>query len=106
MSMTAYQTLLLDFTPRPIRTVREYRRALAFVEQHMQPHPPKAEAELLEREVPLAIPVGVGNNMALPFFHCARSLSLPWIARGHGGSPRSSLQLSSRGLAPCVREQS
>ncbi len=48
MSMTAYQNLLLDFTPRPIRTSQEYRRALAFVDKHMQPHPPKAEAELLE----------------------------------------------------------
>ena len=48
MSMTEYQTLLLDFTPRPIRTEREYRRALAFVEKNLQPRPPKAEAELLE----------------------------------------------------------
>ena len=48
MSMTAYQTLLVDFTPRPIRSMREYRRALAFIEQHMQPRPPKAEAQLLE----------------------------------------------------------
>ena len=48
MSMTEYQTLLLDFTPRPIRNSREYRRALSFIEQHMQPRPPKAAAELLE----------------------------------------------------------
>jgi HTH-type transcriptional regulator / antitoxin HigA len=48
MSMTEYQTLLLDFTPRPIRTDREYRRALTFIEKHLQPRPPKAEAELLE----------------------------------------------------------
>ncbi len=46
--MTAYQSLLLDFTPRPIRTQREYRRALAFIEKHMQPRPPKPEADLLE----------------------------------------------------------
>lgn len=48
MSMTAYQSLLLDFTPRPIRSKSEYRRAVSFIEQHMQPSPPKAEAELLE----------------------------------------------------------
>jgi HTH-type transcriptional regulator/antitoxin HigA len=48
MAMTTYQSLLLDFTPRPIRTAREYRRALSFIEQHMRPHPPKAESELLE----------------------------------------------------------
>ena len=48
MSMTAYQSLLLDFTPRPIHGEREYRRALAFIEKHMTPHPPKAEGELLE----------------------------------------------------------
>ncbi|HEY2881293.1 MAG TPA: helix-turn-helix domain-containing protein [Pirellulales bacterium] len=46
--LTEYQSLLLDFTPKPIRTDREYRRALAFVERHMQPRPPKAEADLLE----------------------------------------------------------
>lgn len=48
MSMTAYQSLLLEFTPRPIRSEREYRRALSFVENHMEPHPPKAAGELLE----------------------------------------------------------
>ncbi len=48
MTMTAYQSLLLDFTPKPIRSAREYRRALSFIEQHMRPSPPKAEAELLE----------------------------------------------------------
>ena len=48
MTMTTYQSLLLDFTPRPIRTEREYRRALGFIDKHMQPHPPKAEGELLE----------------------------------------------------------
>lgn len=48
MSMTAYQSLLLDFTPKPIRTAKEYRRALSFIEQNMRPSPPKAEADLLE----------------------------------------------------------
>jgi HTH-type transcriptional regulator / antitoxin HigA len=48
MTMSAYQALLLDFTPRPIRTPKEYRRALVFIERHIQPHPPKAEGELLE----------------------------------------------------------
>ncbi len=48
MSLTAYQSLLLDFTPKPIRSPREYRRALAFIEQHMQPDPPRAEGDLLE----------------------------------------------------------
>ena len=48
MSMTAYQSLLLEFTPRPIRTEREYRRASKYIESRMQPHPPKAEGDLLE----------------------------------------------------------
>ncbi|MEX2172067.1 MAG: hypothetical protein WD851_22290 [Pirellulales bacterium] len=46
--MTEYQILLLNFTPRPIHSSREYRRALNFIEQHMQPRPPKGAAELLE----------------------------------------------------------
>ncbi len=48
MTLTAYQLLLLDFTPRPIRSAREHRRALSFIERPMQPQPPKPEAELLE----------------------------------------------------------
>ena len=47
-TMTAYQSLLLDFTPRPISSEREYRRVLRYIERHMEPHPPKAKGELLE----------------------------------------------------------
>jgi HTH-type transcriptional regulator/antitoxin HigA len=46
--MTTYQSLLLDFTPRPISTEREYQRVLKYIAEHVQPHPPRAEAELLE----------------------------------------------------------
>ena len=46
-TMTEYQSLLLDFTPRPINSEREYQRALKYIEQNMEPHPPKAKAILL-----------------------------------------------------------
>ena len=42
--MTDYQTLLLEYTPRPITSEREYRRALKYVEANMEPHLPKAKA--------------------------------------------------------------
>ena len=48
-TMTAYQSLLLDFTPRPIRNAREYKRTLRQVEQLMRkPKLSRAEGELLE----------------------------------------------------------
>ncbi len=47
-TLTSYQSLLVDFTPRPIHTQREYRRALKFVEQKMTPYPDQATGQLLE----------------------------------------------------------
>jgi HTH-type transcriptional regulator/antitoxin HigA len=47
-TMTDYQALLLEYTPRPITTEREYRRALKYVETNLEPHPPKAKALLLD----------------------------------------------------------
>lgn len=46
--LTDYQTLLLEFTPRPIMSEKEYRRALNYLEANMQPRLPKAKAQLLD----------------------------------------------------------
>jgi HTH-type transcriptional regulator/antitoxin HigA len=43
-----YRSLVSDFLPRPIRTEREYRRALAYIERHIQPKLPKAQGMFLE----------------------------------------------------------
>ena len=49
ITMTAYQSLLQEYTPRPIRSERAYRKALRQVEQLMeQPVLSRAESELLE----------------------------------------------------------
>ena len=48
--LSAYDSLLLEYKPRPIRTPREHRRALQQVEQLIRrygPHPPRAEGELV-----------------------------------------------------------
>ena len=48
-TITEYQSLLLDFTPRPIRTVGEYRRALRQVDRLMKTESlSRAEGQLLE----------------------------------------------------------
>ena len=48
-TMTAYQTLLVEFTPRPIREDSQYRRAMRHVERLMRkPKLSRAEGELLE----------------------------------------------------------
>ena len=47
---SSYDSLLLEYKPRPIRNSREHRRALeqveALIRQH-GPHPPRAEGELI-----------------------------------------------------------
>ena len=48
--LSSYDSLLLEYRPRPIRTPREHRRALEQVEQLIRrhgPHPPRAEGELI-----------------------------------------------------------
>ncbi len=47
-TLTSYQSLLLDYEPRPIRSETAYRRALKDVEKLMRPHLPRAESELVE----------------------------------------------------------
>ncbi|GAF69674.1 unnamed protein product [marine sediment metagenome] len=48
-TMTAYQALLVDVTPRPIRNEREYKRAMRHVDRLMKkPRLSRAESELLE----------------------------------------------------------
>jgi len=47
--ITAYQTLLLDFTPRPIHSEREYHRAIRRIECLLDVDKlARAESELLE----------------------------------------------------------
>jgi len=46
-TLTAYQSLLVDYTPRPIRTEAQYRRALRRVEKLMKPNLGRAESELV-----------------------------------------------------------
>jgi HTH-type transcriptional regulator/antitoxin HigA len=48
--LSSYDALLLEYRPRPIRTLREHRRALEQVEELIRqqgPHPPRAEGELI-----------------------------------------------------------
>ena len=47
-TLTSYQSLLLDYEPRPIRSEAAYRKALRHVEKLMRPHPSHAESELVE----------------------------------------------------------
>ncbi len=45
---TQYRDLLVKFVPRPIRSDRDYRRALADLEKLMIPHPGAAQSLLIE----------------------------------------------------------
>ena len=45
-TMTAYQSLLVDYTPRPIRSDRAYKRALRQMEKLMKSRLSRAEREL------------------------------------------------------------
>jgi HTH-type transcriptional regulator / antitoxin HigA len=48
-TITEYQSLLLDFTPRPIRTDGEYRRAMRQIDRLMKAERlSRAESQLLE----------------------------------------------------------
>jgi len=47
-SLTGYQSLLLDYEPRPIRSDAAYRRALRHVEKLMRPRLSRDESELVE----------------------------------------------------------
>jgi HTH-type transcriptional regulator / antitoxin HigA len=54
-TITEYQSLLLDFTPRPIRTETEYRRAMRQVDRLMKAERlSRAEGQLLELLATLA----------------------------------------------------
>jgi HTH-type transcriptional regulator/antitoxin HigA len=46
--MTAYESLLLEYKPRPIRTTAEHARALKHIERLMRPNIGRAESELVE----------------------------------------------------------
>jgi HTH-type transcriptional regulator/antitoxin HigA len=52
--LTAYQNLLVDFSPRPIKSEREYKRVLKYIEQNMEPNPPRDKAQLLDLLAALA----------------------------------------------------
>jgi HTH-type transcriptional regulator/antitoxin HigA len=46
--LTDYQSLLLDYEPRPIRSESAYRKALRHMEELMRPRLSRAESELAE----------------------------------------------------------
>jgi HTH-type transcriptional regulator / antitoxin HigA len=46
--MTAYQALLLEYQPRPVRTERDHSRALRQVEKLMKAHPDRETSQLIE----------------------------------------------------------
>ena len=46
--LTDYQSLLLDFEPRPIRSDAAYRKALRQIERLMRPNLSRAESELTD----------------------------------------------------------
>lgn len=49
LTMNAYDKLLLDYKPRPIRTEHAYKMAMKQIEALMiEPHLPQAESEMLE----------------------------------------------------------
>jgi HTH-type transcriptional regulator/antitoxin HigA len=55
MAMTAYQELLLDYVPRPVRNGREYRRTMRSIERLMRKSKlSRAESDLLELLATLA----------------------------------------------------
>jgi HTH-type transcriptional regulator/antitoxin HigA len=47
-TLTTYQSLLVEFVPRPIRSEREHRRALRQIERLMTAHPGRAKSELID----------------------------------------------------------
>ena len=47
-TLTSYQSLLLDYEPRPIRDDGAYRKALRHIEKLMRPRQSRAESELVE----------------------------------------------------------
>lgn len=47
-TLTSYQSLLLDYEPRPIRSEGAYRKALRRVEKLMRPRLSRDESELVE----------------------------------------------------------
>lgn len=48
MTQPAYDQLLLEYKPRPIRTEAECRRARRAIERLLTPHPSRAESEIIE----------------------------------------------------------
>jgi HTH-type transcriptional regulator/antitoxin HigA len=47
-TLTAYQSLLVEFVPRPIRSERDYKKALRQVEHLLTAHPSREQSELIE----------------------------------------------------------
>jgi HTH-type transcriptional regulator / antitoxin HigA len=99
MSTTTYESLLLDYVPRPIRSKAAYARALSQVEKLMAtPHLDRAQSEMLEllatlveqyesREHPT--PQSTPAEMLAHFLE-ARNLSQAELSRV-AGIPRSVL---------------
>ena len=109
-ALTSYQSLLLDFTPRPIHTQREYNRALKYLEQQMEPRPDKAKGQMLELLSTLiaqyetsrypAADVAPGEMVA--HYMEAQGLTKAEIARGTGLSRQTITNIVNgrRGITP------
>ena len=48
VALTPYQSLLVEFVPRPIRSERDYKRALRQVDRLLTAHPNREQSELIE----------------------------------------------------------
>ena len=47
-TLTPYQSLLVEFVPRAIRSEREYRKSLRQIERLMTAHPGREESQLID----------------------------------------------------------
>jgi HTH-type transcriptional regulator / antitoxin HigA len=97
-AISTYDALLLDAKPRPIRSQREYRRVLRYIEAHMEPHPSRAKGDLLELLSGLVVQYeshvdpapDVSPREMLAHLIDARRLTRAEVARGTG-IPRATI---------------
>jgi HTH-type transcriptional regulator/antitoxin HigA len=98
MTQPAYDELLLEYKPRPIRTEADCRRARRAVERLLKPHPSRAESEIIEvmatlieqyesREHPMP---NVSALQVLEHLMDSRAVSRAELARATG-IPRSTV---------------
>jgi len=97
-TMTAYQSLLVDYTPRPIRSDRAYKKALCQMEKLMKSRLGRAERQLSEVLGTLIVQYeshryptpDVSPREMLEFLIDARGVTKAQVA-GETGIPRSTI---------------